>query len=100
MATLEKATVRALPPLYREGMFSQQFIVRAPVQIKSSRSMKQISQGVMAQFQRTLDMNKISNHAWPPHHVELTPHADFMGFEVTFGTYATQPGGTVLNFTG
>lgn len=95
-ATLQSGSLQSFEPRFVNGEFRQAFQFRASVRIGKG-AIPQITQSVFAQFQRTLEMNKIEHFAWPPSRVELTPHADFMGFECELGTLAREPGQTVIH---
>lgn len=95
-AKLETGTLEPREPRFVDGEFRQSFQFRTTVKI-SRNGARQITESVMAQFKRTLEMNKIERYSWPPRRIELTPHADFMGFECEVGTLAQEPGFTVIH---
>ncbi len=92
---LENGQLQAHPPSMTNGEFLQSFTFRANVKIGQG-AIQQITQSLMAAFQRSLEMNKFEQFSWPPKRVELTPHADFMGFEATLGTLAREPGMVII----
>lgn len=95
-AKLEHGRLECDAPQFQGGEFLQSFTFRAPVVIGGERAMEQIMQSVMAQFAMALAASGIEQHQWPPTRVEVTPHADWMGFHCLLGTLAREPGMVVI----
>lgn len=69
----------------------QEFTVRGPRPIKP-RGLKEITQHCIRLFKGTLMQNNITQHEWPPKHVEVTAHNDMKGLQLLLRVRARPPG--------
>jgi hypothetical protein len=95
--TLQSGTLQTGQVRFENGMIVQEFTFRAPVPINGPTAMRGITRGLFSQFRATIEANKITEFAWPPQRVDITPHGDFYGFAATIGTLAREPALTVIH---
>jgi hypothetical protein len=80
----------------KEGLFSVQMQLRA-AKIMRPKDVEATTKAAVNLFKTILAMNGVAHHAWPPTLLEVNPHGDFCGLELTVGTLAQEPQITVRN---